>query len=355
MKKVLVAIVVSMLLSLTACEKKLPLPEVSEGLRGDLLIDKNINEETIDNYLNRSDSVYRDMRMLIDDADYEAIDGDSYLSGFIKGFEVVPYPYICNVEELPEEVGETYNGVTLFSHVDGEYVANYSESMEIIEELFPKDKNIFLMCGGGGYAGMTKKLLVALGWDENKIYNIGGYWYYNGENKVEVKYEENGKTKYDFNLVNYHDIDFNKLTKIRESGTPSKNVDEGIETSNFIRINNVDELKQLQEQVKTFPLFVYLSGCSTCAKFFPLVKQFSNENDIQMYAVELKTIWDEENPVRDRIKYAPSMFVFEDGEVVDYLTAEGDEDSEYFKNYDKLIEWFNKTIDINMFESIKAE
>ena len=29
------------------------------------------------------------------------------------------------------------------------------------------------MCGGGGYAGMTKKLLVSLGWDENKIYNVG--------------------------------------------------------------------------------------------------------------------------------------------------------------------------------------
>ena len=30
------------------------------------------------------------------------------------------------------------------------------------------------MCGGGGYAGMTKNLLVSLGWDENKIYNTCG-------------------------------------------------------------------------------------------------------------------------------------------------------------------------------------
>ena len=28
------------------------------------------------------------------------------------------------------------------------------------------------MCGGGGYAGMTKTMLVSLGWDENKIYNV---------------------------------------------------------------------------------------------------------------------------------------------------------------------------------------
>ena len=34
-------------------EKSLPLPEVTGGERGMLGIDKNINEETIDKYLNR--------------------------------------------------------------------------------------------------------------------------------------------------------------------------------------------------------------------------------------------------------------------------------------------------------------
>lgn len=192
----------------------LPKPELSEGLRGTFGIDKNINETTIDNYLNRSDSVYRDMRMLKDPGNYEAIGGDSYLSGFIKGFEVVPYPYIVNVTGLPEEVGKTYEGKTLFTLKDGKYIANYNESLSILEYLFPKDKNIFLICGAGGYAGSTKEMLVALGWDENKIYNIGGYWYYNGNNNVEVKRTINNKTYYDFYKINYHNIDFTNLTKV---------------------------------------------------------------------------------------------------------------------------------------------
>lgn len=177
----------------TSKTSELPKPELSEGLRGTFGIDKNINETTIDNYLNRSDSVYRDMRMLKDPGNYEAIGGDSYLSGFIKGFEVVPYPYIVNVTGLPEEVGKTYEGKTLFTLKDGKYIANYNESLSILEYLFPKDKNIFLMCGAGGYAGSTKEMLVALGWDENKIYNIGGYWYYNGNNNVEVKRTTNNQ------------------------------------------------------------------------------------------------------------------------------------------------------------------
>ena len=46
--------------------------------------------------------------MLKDPGNYEAIGGDAYLSGFVKGFEVVPLPYLVNVSGLPEEVGDTY-------------------------------------------------------------------------------------------------------------------------------------------------------------------------------------------------------------------------------------------------------
>ncbi len=191
--------------------KTLPKPVITEGQRGQLGIDKNINEETIDKYLFREDSVYRDMRMLKDPGNYEAIGGDSYLSGIVKGFEVVPYPYLTQVKGLPKEVGDSYKGKTLFTEVEGKYKPNYEESLEILEYYFPKDKNIFLMCGGGGYAGMTKQLLVSLGWDENKIYNVGGYWFYNGKNNIQIKNND----KYDFYKITYHDIDFNNLTEVK--------------------------------------------------------------------------------------------------------------------------------------------
>ena len=80
-------------------EKPLPAPELSEGLRGEYGIDKNINEKTIDNYLNRTDTVYRDVRMLVDTATWENKGGDRYLSGYIKGFEVIPAPYLTNYKE----------------------------------------------------------------------------------------------------------------------------------------------------------------------------------------------------------------------------------------------------------------
>ena len=218
-KKIL--LVMLMALTLCACgdekekEIALPKPEVSEGVRGDLGIDANVNEETIDKYLDREDAVYRDMRMLVDPGNYSAIGGDAYLSGFVKGFEVVPLPYLVNVTGLPEEVGDTYDGDTLFTEEDGKYTANYEESMEVLEYLFPKDKTIFLMCGGGGYAGMTKTMLVELGWNADNIYNTGGYWYYKGKNNVVVKNDSHKKVTYDFWKVAYHDIDFTQLHEVK--------------------------------------------------------------------------------------------------------------------------------------------
>lgn len=196
--------------------RPLPKPRITSGIRGEQFgIDKNINEATIDKYLDRKDTVYRDMRMLKDPGNYEAIGGDSYLSGFVKGFEVTPLPLIVNVSGLPEEVGNTYIGDTLYTlNADGTYTANYQESLAYLEYYFPKNKNIILMCGGGGYSGMMKDMLIKLGWNQNKIYNAGAHWSYEGNNNIAVKREVDGQISHDFWKVTYHNIDFSALNRI---------------------------------------------------------------------------------------------------------------------------------------------
>jgi rhodanese-related sulfurtransferase len=202
-------------------EAALPKPELSSGLRGKYGIDKNINETTIDKYLNRSDTVYRDVRMLEDSATWENKGGDRYLSGYIKGFEVIPSPYLAGFtdsyikQKEKENVSGLYTGKTLFTlKDDGTYSPNYKESITILEAIFPKDKNIFIMCGAGGYAGQVKNMLISLGWSKDKVRDIGGYWYYEGKNSVKVKQTIAGKTYYDFSRVPYYNIDFSKLHEV---------------------------------------------------------------------------------------------------------------------------------------------
>lgn len=153
-------------------------------------VDLGVNMTTIDEYLGLDDVEYRDARMVFDPADWGALDADPDLTATIEGFEVVPYPYLATLEPLP--VDGAYEGETLFTlEWDGPETLNivsaepnYRESLMILEELFPKDKVILLMCGGAGYAYMVKKLLVFLGWDQDKLYNVGGNWYYQGDHAV---------------------------------------------------------------------------------------------------------------------------------------------------------------------------
>ena len=166
------------------------LPPPQEDAGSQFGVDININMDTIDDYLGREDVAYRDVRMLFDPADYGAIGGEADLSRTIQGFRVVRYPYLATLAALP--VSGAYQGDTLFSvewNDDGTIASvreNYQESMLVLEDLFPRDKAIFLMCGGGGYAGMMKALLLELGWEETLLYNIGGNWTYTGENSVEL-------------------------------------------------------------------------------------------------------------------------------------------------------------------------
>jgi len=218
MKK-LVSILLTALFVMTACAalaQALPAPQADPN---DMFgVDANINMTTIDNYVGRDDVVYRDVRMLFDPADYGAIGGNADLSSTIEGFKIVPYPYLATLSALP--VAGAYEAETLFTltwNEDGSIAsaeANYEESMMIVEELFPKDKPIFIMCGGGGYAGMTKNLLIFLGWNPELLYNVGGNWAYQGEKGLElIQYAEeaDGNDIFATWRADYAYIDFARL------------------------------------------------------------------------------------------------------------------------------------------------
>jgi len=228
MKKKLVALALALTLtavSLAGCASiksaelpPLPLPEPDiDSFFG---IDKNINIDTIDDYLGRDDVEYIDMRMLFDPADFAAIGGDPDLTSTIKGFRIVPYPFVATLEILPVSGG--YEGPCLYTLTWTERGAiasatpNYAESEMIVSELFPKDKMIFLMCGGGGYSSMMKSLLIYLGWDKDLLYVMGKHWEYSGNNSVELIIHPDGPdgdATYAIWRADYAFIDFTLLHK----------------------------------------------------------------------------------------------------------------------------------------------
>ena len=230
MKRTIVLITMLLMLagSLTACSsgakpRPNPLPPPDADSASMFGVDKNINMETIDNYLGREDVEYIDVRMLFDPADFAAIGGEADLTRTIQGFRVVPYPFIATLTQLP--VSGAYDGPCLYTLAwdeSGDIASaspNFIEAELILSELFPKDKAIFFMCGGGGYSGMMKSLLIYLGCDENLLYNIGGNWTYTGKNTLELMvYPEDadGDKIYATWRADYAYIDFSRLHRIVE-------------------------------------------------------------------------------------------------------------------------------------------
>lgn len=183
-------------------------------------VDKNVNMQTIDSFLESCDFELRDMRMLKDPANYAELGGNADLDMTIEGAKIVPYPYIGTLQELP--VPGAYEGDRLFDVTwaeDGTVASakpRYEQSMQIIEDLFPQDRPIVLMCGGGGYAGMMHELLKYLGWDESLLYNAGGEWDYTGYHALQlISYDEAGSPTFYSWRANYAPINFDELTQTK--------------------------------------------------------------------------------------------------------------------------------------------
>ena len=192
-----------------------PLPPSTPNTEDEFGVDSTINMTTIEDYLYRDDVWYRDLRMLFDTARYDELGGDQELSFTLPGFRVIPYPYIGTLPQLPVE--GRYAGDVLYVvewNEDGSIrtaIPKYAQSAQIIEEVFPQDKAIFLMCGGGGYAAFMKKLLIFLGWDEALLYNVGGAWDYEGQETVDlVLYDDNDEPYYFHWRAQYTIIDFSQ-------------------------------------------------------------------------------------------------------------------------------------------------
>ena len=199
------------------------LPASLPNPNDDFGVDSNINMDTIDQYLGRADVAYRDVRMLFDPADYASIGGNADLATTIECFMVVPFPYLGSLPPLP--VDGAYDGDVLF-RIEWDDERNiksaipvYDHSLLLLEELFPKDKAIFLMCGGAGYAAFTKKLLLHLGWEENLLYNIGGNWEYTGGRGIDlITYDNNGNPTYFLWRADSPIIDFSMLSNSKNGG-----------------------------------------------------------------------------------------------------------------------------------------
>lgn len=128
-----------------------------------------INAHNLDKYLFRDDVQYVDLREM------------SFVinSGYIAGFQFIPYHSIIasfyDEDTLYKMVNKTDdNGNLISAGTIGGFQAQYRESQRLIKTLFDENKYIFFVSQAGSEGSYMINLLIQLGYDGNKLYNICG-------------------------------------------------------------------------------------------------------------------------------------------------------------------------------------
>ena len=108
-------------------------------------------------------------------------------------------------------------------------------------------------------------------------------------------------------------------------------------------ITDIDSnrLKELETNGNKMLVFVYLPGCSSCAEFKTVLTDFTTQYNLGVYSISIRDV---KGTMAEDIEYAPSLMVYNEGKVVDYLDSASDEDLPYFKSADKLKEWLDQYI-----------
>ena len=101
------------------------------------------------------------------------------------------------------------------------------------------------------------------------------------------------------------------------------------------------KLKEMEKNGNKNLVFVYLPGCSSCTEFKKVLTTFTDEYNLEVYSISIRDV---EGTKAESIEYAPSLMIYKDGTVVDYLDSASNDDLPYFKSADKLKEWLEQYI-----------
>lgn len=112
--------------------------------------------------------------------------------------------------------------------------------------------------------------------------------------------------------------------------------------NNEIKEITKEEFEKLEEDKKNIAIFVYLPGCTSCAQFNEVLTEFSKNNNVSFYKVKIGDVKD--TSIDDAIEYAPSLLLYKEGKVVDYLDALSDDDKPALTTEDGLTKWLEKYV-----------
>ena len=130
------------------------------------------------------------------------------------------------------------------------------------------------------------------------------------------------------------------LTSCKEVTYPFYLNDQYYNEGKLIELTSIDEFKTLENNKESFGIYVFLPGCMTCASFKPILEEYIEMNKITLYSIPYTKLKNSNNTLKSNINYAPSVALFNEGEIVTYLDALDNEHINYYESVEGFSSWF---------------
>ena len=84
--------------------------------------------------------------------------------------------------------------------------------------------------------------------------------------------------------------------------------------------------------------------CTMSSSFEEILDKYMKERTISVYKMSFTDM--KKTELKNTIRFYPSFIIFKDGEVVDFLDADSDEDTNKYKEFDAFKEWFESYVEV---------
>ena len=105
--------------------------------------------------------------------------------------------------------------------------------------------------------------------------------------------------------------------------------------------SKVDDLIESKEN---FVIFIYQPMCTMSSGFEELLDEYMDIRKISIYKMSFSDM--KKTSLKDTVRFYPSFIIFKDGEVVDFLDADSDEDTNNYKILKAFKELFEGYVEI---------
>ena len=159
-----------------------------------------LSADNIDDYLFLEDVLYIDLRSF----------SQQQSEGSIAGFKVIPFYEVIVWWEKQDNVlftmSKPNDNYDSYLGDVGSFIPNYEESIHILENIFPRDKQIVFISTAGVEAAYMINLLTQYGYDASLLYNAGTFTNGIGNttaymNKEDHKYYIKGDSSYELEVT----------------------------------------------------------------------------------------------------------------------------------------------------------